>query len=122
MPPELSSWLGHGFQHNIWEEEMTILLENYHLLKSPPGTKENLMVKKDSLFEFFQAKKNDKDIEDINLGGILDKYYKTSAFSELSSREGNPLKAYEDSLGKKDFMEYFETPIVYNLLMPGKVR
>lgn len=109
------------FEHNIWEEEMTILLENYHLLKDPPVTKENLSTMKDSLFEFFQLKKNDKEFKDQGLGLFLDKFYKTGVFTELSQREGNPLKAYEDSIGKDEFMKYFETSIDYNLIMPGKI-
>lgn len=27
-------------EHNIWEEELTVLLANYHLLKNPPVTRE----------------------------------------------------------------------------------
>lgn len=76
---------------------------------------------KDSLFDYFQIKKNDEEFKNQNIGLFLDKYYKTDAFTELSNREGSPLKAYEDKIGKEEFMKYFETSINYNLMIPGKI-
>jgi hypothetical protein len=109
------------FEHNVWEEEMDVLINNYHLLKNPPVTKESLKAMKDSLFDIYELKKSDKDFKDQGLGYFLDYYYKSKAYTELSNRPGNPLKAYEDSVGKEEFTKYFETSINYNLLMPGKI-
>lgn len=107
------------FEHNIWEEEMNVLLKNYHLLEKPPVTKNELISVKDSFFLQFHNKQKDKD-QDHDFSRFLDEQYKTKVFSELYNREGNPLKTYEDSLDDS-FMDYYERSIDYNLLMPGKL-
>jgi hypothetical protein len=108
------------FEQNIWEEEMDVLLKNYDLLKNPPVTKEKLASAKDSLFQQFHNLQKEKG-EEKDFNKFLDKQYKTKAFSELYNRDGNPLKAYEESLDTSDFLDYYEKSIDYNLIMPGKI-
>lgn len=108
------------FEHNIWEEEMTVLTDNYHLLGKPPVSKERLISMKDSLFNLFRGQENDKD-GTKDLKSFLDKIFKTKEFSGLYEQPGNPVKAYEDSIEKKDFLGFYEKSIDYNLILPGKI-
>lgn len=111
-----NSW----FAHNLWNVEYKTLLSNYDLLDPKPASKQRLEQAKDSVFEKNMSFNNNGEME-LEMYQCLDKYFKTTAFSLLWNKEGNPMKKFEDNNDSLQFIEYFTKSVNYKLLLPGKI-
>src|ERR1035437_371494 len=104
------------FAQNTWNNLFKVLIENYDQIKSKPITKERLILLKDSIF--YSAGDN---VENIEMDKILNKYFKTDAFSVLWKDNESPMKKSEKSFEKQEFVQYFGEAFNYKLIMPGKI-
>jgi hypothetical protein len=52
---------------------------------------------------------------------ILNKYFKTKAFSIFWTNKESPLKKFEDNFEKLEFVSFFGKEFDYNLCMPGRI-
>lgn len=102
------------FQHNLWNDEYKALISNYDKLSNKPVSKESLAILRDSIFD--SKVKSDKDFDMME---VLNDFFKTKAFSPLWERENSPLGKFEENY-KSGFIEVFERPIDYKLMLPGK--
>lgn len=111
-----NSWFG----HNLWNVEYKILLANYDLLDPKPVSKKHLEQARDSVFAKNMSFNNHGEME-LEMNQCLDKYFKTTAFSRFWTKEGNPMKKFEDNLDSLQFIEYFTKSVNYKMLLPGKI-
>ena len=111
-----NSW----FSHNLWNVEYKTLLTNYELLDPKSMSKQRLEQARDSVFEKNMSFKNHGEME-LEMYQCLDNYFKTTAFSTLWNKEGNPMKKFEDNRDSLQFLEYFTKSVNYKMLLPGKI-
>lgn len=111
-----NSWFG----HNLWNIEYKTLLVNYGLLEPKPISKQRLEHARDSVFAKNMSFNKNGDM-DLKMDQCLDNYFKTTAFSTLWNKEGNPMKKFEDNLDSLQFIEYFTKSVDYKLLLPGDI-
>ena len=104
------------FGKNLWDNQFEILLKNYDLMTTAPVSKDSLLRCKDKIFD-----DKVKDDKDFDMEKILNKYFKTKAFSIYWKTKESPLKKYGDDFEKQDFISYFRKEFNYNLCMPGHV-
>jgi len=104
------------FAQNNWNKGFEILVENYDLIKNQPVTKERLISLRDTIFE-----KSSKDLQDINMEKILNKYFKTTAFTSLWETKNSPMVKFEKDFDNQDYVQYFNKAFTFKLVMPGKV-
>lgn len=102
------------FAHNSWNAEYKVLLANYDKIANPPTSFERLKSLRDTIFS--SGKNN---IEELKMNTLLNKYFKTNAFSELWKMENSPMKAFEDEFNS-ELMKGFSESFNYKLIMPGK--
>jgi len=102
------------FAHNEWNDEYKVLLANYDKMAYQPVSKDSLAFLKDTIFI---KNANFMDNEDMNK--ILNKYFKTKAFSYLWDGKDSPMEIYEKDYEKQDFVQYLKAEFTYKLKMPG---
>ena len=106
----------HWFNKNMWDMQYDLLLKNYDLMTAPPVSKDSLSLCKDKIFD---DKVNSN--KDYNMEKILNKYFKTKAFSIFWTNKESALKKFEDNFEKLEFVSYFGKEFDYNLCMPGRI-
>jgi len=102
------------FGQNIWNNEYKVLLKNYDLVKKKPVSKDSLEALRDTISSTIES-----SLSDFKMGDILNKYFKTKAFSVLWDKENSPMKEYETEFINQDFIEYLSYSFNYKLKMPG---
>lgn len=100
---------------NLWNEEFKVVLKNYDSLSVKPVTKEKLKFLNDSIY-----KSSINNLENFDIVKVLNTFFKTDAFSELTTRENSALnKSAEDT--NLNFALFFSQAINYKLKLPGNV-
>ena len=107
----------HWFNKNMWDLQFKIVLDNYKLMTAAPVSKDSLSRCKDKIFDSKVNSDKDYDMEKI-----LNKYFRTKAFSIYWSNKESPLKKFEENFEKLDFISYFGKEFDYNLCLPGRVK
>jgi hypothetical protein len=103
-------------KYNHWDNEFEVLLANYDMMKPAPVSKDSLAKTRDQLFE-----KNVKDDKNFNMETLLNKHFKTKAFSIYWKTKESPLKKYEKDFEDQEFISLFGKAFNYKLCMPGRV-
>jgi hypothetical protein len=106
----------HWFAKNLWDNEFEVLLVNYGLMKPAPVSKDSLAKTRDVLFEKYV-----KDDKDFKMEDLLNKHFKTKAFSIYWASNESPLKKFEKSFEDQEFIAFFGKAFDYKLCMPGRV-
>lgn len=104
------------FGKNLWDNQFEILLDNYDLMATAPVSKDSLSRCKDKIFD-----DKVKDDKDFDMEKILNKYFKTKAFSIYWETKESPLKKYGDDFEKQEFISYFTKEFNFKLRMPGRI-
>lgn len=104
------------YNENLWTQEFSVLLSNYHLLKTPPVSQSELSALQDSIFN-----SKVKQAEDFKMDQILDDFFKTKAFASFWDEKNNPMKKYESELKDAKYIQYFDKEFAYKLILPGKI-
>jgi hypothetical protein len=106
-----NEWYG----KNLWSNEYDELIKNYNLVQNKPVSLDRLKLLRDSIFSKI------KDVEKDKMVDILNKFFKTDAFTVLWKTDNSPMRRYEKGLDNQEFMTYFGKSFNYKLVMPGKV-
>ena len=104
------------FYKNYWNAACDLILNNYDRLGiSIP--KDRLVHAKDSIFkENFDYTLSDY----LDISDMLDKYFQSEQFSQPQVNE--LLASFDDNyLDERTVSRYFETDLIYKLIMPGKL-
>jgi len=104
------------FAQNAWNDQYAVLLENYDQLSDKPVTREQLALLKDTIFE-----KEVKDVQDVDMEKILNKYFQTQVFSELWLSDESQMNVFEHQYAERPFVLYQQRSFNYKLKMPGKI-
>ena len=101
--------------HNCWNSEYKALVSYYDKMKKKPVSKAELISLGDSIFETKVKSDKDYDVEKV-----MNKFFKTDAFSELWLTDNSPMKKFERDFNY-GFSEFFSRSFNYKLIMPGKI-
>jgi len=116
---DLESKFGRWIIENIWEMQFEALINHLDLFPNAPK-KEKIQSAKDSLFKTVQKVDIDKAIN-INIGQLLNNYFKTTAFDSLADEGNVAMKPITEPKDIELFSKYNSQSINYKLLMPGKL-
>jgi len=105
------------YTYNFWTMEYEYVNKNYRLLPRQPVSQHRFAELKDTIFE--SEVKYSSEGKDMN--EILDRYFKTNAFSVLWNRKDSIMQKFEQNFGLQMQLPLFFQKINYRLLMPGKV-
>lgn len=110
---KIEQWLN----HNLFEQMYTAVSAHLGKLEDFTIDSARFLQYRDSVY--FMSDR-DKLLEDGELGALLDRFYKTNAFSRLfATVEGFDKKPMNDNY--PDFLNYYYPKLEYRLVMPGKV-
>lgn len=103
------------FGHNLIDLEYDIFIEKFDSIKGLEIDKQKFISSKDAVIQSCLDNISKEDELEV----YLDKYFKTKAFSNYTEKQGIIKESTEKILG--GFINYFDSSIDYNLLMPGKI-
>jgi hypothetical protein len=116
MLKDLEKRADQWLNRNFFEEVFALYLKHYSLFKDVPVDSATFALSKDSLLNYYE-KKDTVDFfkEDFNL--VLDRYFKTDAFTKAKTDETD--KLFEEEFPK--FMKYSGVEVNYRMSLPGKI-
>lgn len=115
LEAKFNNWL----LENIWTLQYESLVNNLSLFPGHPE-QERMEQAKDSIFH--QLIKLDlKDIYNYNLGELLNKYFKTTAFTFLDNAQDAEMKKIIEPEAVQIFQRYNENAINHKIVLPGKI-
>lgn len=101
---------------NSWHIVYQHILSNYDSIESPPVDKAAFASFQDSIYNTLV-----KGNEQIKMQDALNKFYRTTAFSDLWKNKNSLMTRFENQLENTSFERFMFHSVTYNLVMPGKV-
>lgn len=102
---------------NVWEMQYSTLLRNLDQLPGNPGY-EKMLASKDSIYKTI-GDENKDDYKVKNIGEVLNRYFKTTAFAPLLNEQNEISRQINNPAEMEKLNDFTSTFFKYRLVMPG---